>query len=484
MPYLKPIKGHTKIAGKKSVYTYLTKAGRALDVDLINCSDCSLSGGLNWAEQMDRTRLKAGNDEPYRGIPARTYNHYVLSPDPKDNISLEEFRDFMVSFLHEAFEDLFQIAVVYHDDNESHILHAHFIVNNTNLLTGGRLAPWLTNERVKGIKKLCEKMAQERGWSNFLEADEMELRQAELEALGISDEHESSTHKLKGIDMGNAKRSKLCPFSTEQADYLGKTEREIASEGGYSWKDDLRQRIRIAKTLSYDERDFVTLLKAMDVAVSVTRRGDYLYGLADDQRRCVRGYRLGKSYSRTDIRKVLSKRDGRHIDKPTSMERAALMERLDAFRIVGIRTIGYVEPGSKVTLKDVADSLETHMRFGIKDRLSCAHAMEKASHEEKEKIEHAVYVMEALGRAERPTAARKATQLQGERSVFEDVDVEELWKNLRDRSMSSGGHERFVRRSVLDPQTTSSSVQLKSQKRTTRADKRDRAQKQKGSEEV
>lgn len=33
----------------------------------------------------------------------------------------------------------YEVAVVYHDDNERRIPHAHVVVNNTNLNTGHRL---------------------------------------------------------------------------------------------------------------------------------------------------------------------------------------------------------------------------------------------------------------------------------------------------------------------------------------------------------
>ena len=37
---------------------------------------------------MDETREKLGNDSPFKGRKARTYKHYVFSPDPRDAVSL------------------------------------------------------------------------------------------------------------------------------------------------------------------------------------------------------------------------------------------------------------------------------------------------------------------------------------------------------------------------------------------------------------
>ena len=92
MPVVKPISGHTGCGG---IMRYLTRGGRALAVDLANLSwspehPC---GFRDWAEEMDFTRVAYGNHTPWKGRPARTYKHYVLSPDPRDGISLEALRD-------------------------------------------------------------------------------------------------------------------------------------------------------------------------------------------------------------------------------------------------------------------------------------------------------------------------------------------------------------------------------------------------------
>ena len=44
----------------------------------------------------------------------RTYKHYVVSPDPKDGISLESLRDLASSWAEEHFPD-YEVAIVYHD---------------------------------------------------------------------------------------------------------------------------------------------------------------------------------------------------------------------------------------------------------------------------------------------------------------------------------------------------------------------------------
>ena len=119
MPILKPISGHTSCAG---VYRYLTKNGRALARDFLNI-DAPEEEGFDWAAVMDETRHAYRNDTPWGDRPARTYKHYVISPDPGDAVSLEGLRDLAIAWARENFHD-YEVAIVYHDDNAGRIPHA------------------------------------------------------------------------------------------------------------------------------------------------------------------------------------------------------------------------------------------------------------------------------------------------------------------------------------------------------------------------
>lgn len=61
---------------------------------------------------MDATRREAGNDTPWKGKPARTYKHYVLSPDPGDRIELDDLRRLTMAWVRENFAD-FEKAVYF-----------------------------------------------------------------------------------------------------------------------------------------------------------------------------------------------------------------------------------------------------------------------------------------------------------------------------------------------------------------------------------
>lgn len=99
MPVIKPIAGHTSV---RSVSDYLQKDGRALAVDLYNLSwdedrdaelDPDLKQDVDWAAEMDLTRIANGNNTPWRGKRARTYMHFIVSPDPKDKVTLPQLRE-------------------------------------------------------------------------------------------------------------------------------------------------------------------------------------------------------------------------------------------------------------------------------------------------------------------------------------------------------------------------------------------------------
>ena len=217
MPAIKAISGHTGLAAARR---YFERDGRALARDLLHFSQIDEAArqsgrgvdAFEWDVAMDETRHANGNDAPWRGRPARTYKHYVLSPDPRDGVSLEELRRLAVRWAEESFPD-FQVAIVYHDDNEGHVPHAHVVVNNTNLATGNRLRdpdPGLLNGRLQAI-------ARDMGLSHF------EGR----------------------IDAGHPDTRKRASRENYQRVHMGRAEAELSSRDAYSWVADIRSRVDV-----------------------------------------------------------------------------------------------------------------------------------------------------------------------------------------------------------------------------------------------
>ena len=163
MPLLKPIAGHTGCAGIKR---YLEKGGRALGVHVMNFAwqeehtfeaVSEAPEGFDWAAAMDATRHACGNDTPYRGKPARTFKHFVMSPDPQDGLSTEQVAELAQAWAKRHFAD-FEVAIVLHDDNEGRIPHAHIVVNNTDLVTERRLQTPDPLELNRSLQELAEEL--------------------------------------------------------------------------------------------------------------------------------------------------------------------------------------------------------------------------------------------------------------------------------------------------------------------------------------
>ena len=239
VPLLKPIAGHTGCAGIKR---YLEKGGRALGIRVMNFAwqeervfeDVAAAPvGFDWAASMDATRHACGNDTPYRGKPARTFKHFVLSPDPQDGLSTGQVAELAGAWALKHFAD-FEVAIVLHDDNESRIPHAHIVVNNTNLVTERRLQ---TPDPLE-LNRSLQELAEERGY-RFMR-DEV----------------------VREDDEGPAR--KAAPTTLQRA-YLRRAEREIERDGGYSWVADIRSRVTVAKALARNEGEFMAVLEALEV---------------------------------------------------------------------------------------------------------------------------------------------------------------------------------------------------------------------------
>lgn len=216
MANLKAITGHTSARG---VMRYLERDGRALARDFLNLAPPVAGegpGGLpehgpyDWAAAMDATRAAAGNDLPWRGRAARTWKHYVISPDPRNGVSLAELRELATAWARRWFPDC-EVAVVYHDDNAGRIPHAHVVVNNTVLSTGRRLQVPDPLE----LNRSLQRMEAERGFA-----------------------HRYSNERA-GSGRGRPR--------TAQRVHVGRAEREIAARGGRSWVADIRRRVEAAR---------------------------------------------------------------------------------------------------------------------------------------------------------------------------------------------------------------------------------------------
>jgi len=227
MPILKPISGHGTVSKLRA---YLEKKNRALGRDVLNLPlrdewICEERGQraipVEWDVEMDDTREAYGTNKEWRGMRARTFKHFVVSPDPDDRITLEQLRELSHRWVESNFPK-HEVAIVYHSDNEGSIPHAHIVVNNANLETERRLH----TDHPEDLNRELQDIAREMGLS------------------GLSNQMPS-----RGEKSSSGKQPR-----TRQSIYFGRAEKELTASGGYSWVGDIRARVALAKNTSRSRR--------------------------------------------------------------------------------------------------------------------------------------------------------------------------------------------------------------------------------------
>ena len=270
---------------------------------------------------MDLTRIANGNDTPWRGKRARTYMHFIVSPDPKDKVTLTQLRELTRAWVRENWDD-YECAAVFHDDNANEVMHAHVVVNNTNLATGNRFQ----NPDPRKMQASIQRLAEERGLSFF---------------VGVSDEEKRRS----------AAKGRAAP-KTRQVVYVRRAEREIAGKGGYSWVADIRNRVTIAKRAAETPGEYLQILGLMGVDVSeASRKGgrsDWLYSMAEDPSKRIRGENLGLAYGRKAVEGALKGSTA-----------------IDPGQIAAIAAKA-VEVKDYAQLENMATALELCSRYGIR----------------------------------------------------------------------------------------------------------------------
>lgn len=302
MPYLKQIAAHTNC---QNIQRYLERNGRALARDFFNLSVDERDGygdeckdEIRWADEMDALRSRFGNDRPFGNLRARTYKHFIISPDPEDGIDLPALRELARAWALEHFDE-YQVAIVYHDDNESRIPHAHIVVNNTNLQTGRRMH----HDDPKEFNRRLQEMARDR------------------ELLFLTDDPEPSEGLDRLAAMG--RKPKARPRTMQQI-HIGRVERELIEAGTYSWVADIRNRVSVAKSLARNEAEFHQVLDLLGVSASdnsrSAKRDDWVFSLVDAPTRKVSGERLGLLFAKETIVRQMVRAQSYRPDAKTSQE--------------------------------------------------------------------------------------------------------------------------------------------------------------------
>lgn len=391
MTYMKILSGHSSA---KWIRYYLFKNDRALDKDFLNLTDRDWKG-RDWAKVMDRTREIFGNNVPVKkDTKVRTYEHFIISLDEKDDgVELDDFRDFVNEWASKWFDSRgpegqgigrFEVAIAYHDDNKARgvqgkqgILHAHLVINNTELETKRRISGLRTTKVVQAMRADLQTMSLERGWHAFA-TDGKSYTQAEMDEKGLKVSRgkrlDRAMSALDRVLANEAKGAQIEDFSEAMQDQLDKrhpidklipetftvgaapssqpkvgegdpiasdkvsgfsyttmrtedgrvmrlvvphgfgdsetmAERQIETREGWSWKDDIRDRVDVAVRISKGPADFASKLGELGIKVNYNREGDLVYHHpSDPASRKVKGSTLGKQYAATSIEQVIAEK--------------------------------------------------------------------------------------------------------------------------------------------------------------------------------
>lgn len=403
MPMLKTISGHTGLAGTmnyldfgaKDTKGYLEKENRALATDLfgMNLPD----GKGNWAERMDKTRERSGNNRSHRGQAATTYRHFIISPAEGDKCTLEELRHLVSTWVEREFGErgrlgFYEVAVVYHDDNSERlasgkegIVHAHVIVNNTDLNTGGRMH--ISARQAQLLTADVQDIAARMGLTAFGKEAPPKAASAgkageDVEYLRIPDRGKHARSAHKGIDVeaaASAKRPR-----PHQDVFRTKAERALDREGKVSWKDVLRDQIDAACHCCRDFDHVVWFLKEVGIEVRPNSKGDdwlFYYpqpGVpVEDNMKRVSGSRLGWKYTQQGIEGKIAASYYHNQLLPDDRDDGGVRRLLAAVNRV------QVKDGAYVVSKDIARAFSAIQGFKIANladaKRELAHAREMAS---------------------------------------------------------------------------------------------------------
>lgn len=341
MPVMKPIKCHTPSCKRSVWYASGPDNPKVLGRDLVNLVERDAEGLEPW-RQLDRTRELSGRFKPRmtavkdkegnpvldgEGNPVMRdatvyYIHFVISPDPRDNVALDVLRQVAVEWVGREFPG-FQAVVGYHADTG--IPHAHAIVNGCDM-AGERRA--IDVVRPKGWCRSAwedlQGIARAHGLRGFITSGEDEF-EASVEAQAAA---------------GRAAAQAPPEGEWRAPDGRCKAVRGLAARGEYSWVEDVRSRCECAARLVGDAQGYRRALAAMGVEVAEAARGGWKYTLEGEPRHQVTAARLGARWTEAGVARRLALDASRGVPKPRGARLAgveATLRRLVAMGATGAR---------------------------------------------------------------------------------------------------------------------------------------------------
>ena len=179
-----------------------------------------------WSEEMDSTRKKFSKDK------GRTYYHYVISFAPEDHAGAELACAVGLEWVETCFPGA-QAVVSVHDDNASHLMHAHVIINSVIPATGLKIQ--ISDRKTVEIADVLQDICAAHGLTPMEKLSERHRRERK------------------------AGRS----WNTGQRSYRTTAERELVESGRRSWVAETRRAIDLAVESSHSLAEFEEHLRRM-----------------------------------------------------------------------------------------------------------------------------------------------------------------------------------------------------------------------------
>jgi len=439
MSVLKRLRSHEKAV---FIEKYLTRENRALAVDLYNCSEMDAHAG-SWGNQMDYIRRINGHEKNIGKKRPVTYHHFIISPDPRDHVSLDDLRRFVGEWVEErlaaggggaAMYGEFQVAAAFHDDNARHIPHAHLIINATNLETGNRLH--LDEAENEEVFTSLQKKSREYGWRYF---DEDKGGRNTIQQADEPVQREA----FSTISVGQGQDGQT-PAKGKTATRI----QDMRDRGAYVWSDDILARVAIAYTLSGSEPEFLRLCGTLGVVVSDSARGDYKFALKSAETRCKNGASLDKSFSKASVKRSFATGRKSSFHETTDAYKRDILSSITGTSYLHSEGVAWIVPGTGYTLSDVAQAIDTNILYDIRSfsDYDAALAGEAAPVFRKD-LEHSKNVAAACGmfaQSDGYNAAPARTRAGAhKRDPLREKDTDAIMGKLKARA-----HERRAGRSI------------------------------------
>lgn len=350
MAMIKTLYGKTSIAGGSGIEAYLNQgssaARRARGVEgYLNGASRSLATntfnlfqrpGQTWGEAMDAARMMyACGRAPRKG--ARTYMHIIISPDPKDEATLDQVRDLATAWVAEMFgsEDpaiaTSQVAIEYHDDNAREIKHAHIVVNNVDVETGHALQ--ISKDQWGFMASRLQELAWERGMRGFDASRESvepkKARRAQAEGRAPRAER-SGTRPMPERKMGRSR----------------------------SWKQNIREAVSLACNICDTPEEVIATLERSGIHCEPRRAKRVAPGTEwvfyypqpgvpnEENKKRISSGRLGRKYTRQGIEEQI---------KLSTYRKWAREDKHSEAIAAGLVDVFSVDPS--VTLQELSDSM-------------------------------------------------------------------------------------------------------------------------------